>query len=413
MSRHLSDWLEHYLQFTQNSEPPTIYHTWSGIAAIASALRRKCYCNWGLRGYVYPNFYLALVGPPGGRKGTAMKIAKRMLQQLELPMGSDALGSVQMLYREIADSAAEYQEIGKHGKTINHKSLSIWAEEFQVFLSDKDQQLLASLTDLFDCADNWKYSTLSRGLDDLSNCWLNIIGAITPSLLQSKLSMDAVGGGLISRIIFVVGYGAKRRIALPFLSKDELELQDNLSKDLQHISNLTGPFILTKEFLAAWVEWYEDLSVVNAINNDKFMGYNSRRALHINKLCMIVSASENNKMIITAEHLKKAIAILEEAEEEMPNAFYGLGRGDHSEVFTSFLSYIEERDNFSLAEMTQAFMLDAKPIEMQEYIRMAEMSGKLKKIETPSKEIVYETIHTFKERADRSYLKNTLYKRMA
>jgi hypothetical protein len=412
MQRHLSDWLEYYLDFTQKSEPPIQYHVWSGISAIASCLRRKCYCNWGLRGRVYPNFYISLVGPPGGRKGTAMKIAKSMLQQLEIPLGSDALGSIQMLYKEIKNSQAEYISAGEGNKTIQHKSLSIWSEEFQVFLSDQDPRFIGSLTDLFDCADNWKYSTLSRGLDDLSNCWLNIIGAITPSLLQSKLNMDAVGGGLLSRIIFIVGYGASKRVALPFLTQEEEKLQQTLQEDLEQICNLAGSFKLSSDFLSAWVPWYEHSNIESSISNDKFLGYNSRRALHLNKLCMVFSASENNDMIITAKHFQKSLAILEEAEEEMPNAFYGLGRGQHSEIYTSVLRYIEGVDNFSLPQITKVFQLDAMPTDIQQYINMAETTGKIKKIKTPSNNIQYETIHDVKPKVDKHFLNKTLYKRM-
>ena len=81
--------------------------------------------------------------------------------------------------------------------------------------------LIPSLTDLFDCADVWKYKTLSRKTEDISNCYITIIGGITPALLQASLSQSSVGGGLISRIIFVVGYGPKQRKALQFLTEEE------------------------------------------------------------------------------------------------------------------------------------------------------------------------------------------------
>jgi len=231
MSRQLSNWLEYYLKFTEESEPPTIYHVWSGLTAISSMLQRKCFTNWGLIGYTYPNLYVCLVGPPGGRKGTAMKIAKGMVQEMNIAMGSDALGSTQILYKEIIDSEQNYLTFD--GKEVSHKSLSVWSEEFQVLLSDKDPRLISSLTDLFDCPSEWSYNTLKRDKEKLSNCWLTIIGAITPSLLQSKLSQDAVGGGLISRIIFVVGQGPKQRKALQFLTEEEEDIQTKLQNDLQ------------------------------------------------------------------------------------------------------------------------------------------------------------------------------------
>jgi len=409
MSRQLSDWLEHYLQFTQNSEPPTIYHLWSGITAISSALRRKCYCNWGSRGYVYPNLYIALVGPPAGRKGTAMKITKTMLQPLELPIGSDALGSVQILYEEVKRSEDEYIEV--NGVLKKHKSLSVWSEEFQVFLSDRDPMLIASLTDLFDCADTWKYSTIKRGATDLSFCWLTIIGAITPALLQAKLTQNAVGGGLLSRIIFIVGYGAKTKIALPFYSQEELTLQQQLAEDLQEIALMTGPFILTNEFLTAYSKWYEGNTNADGIDDKLILGYNGRRPLHLNKLCMILSASESNEMEIHKRHFDKALAILVEAEAEMPNAFYGLGRGLHADVYASILRFIESKDNFSWSEIMDTFQLDTKGQELQEFMTMAEQTGKVK-VEHSATTTKYEVIHKEEKKVDRKFLNDTLYKRM-
>lgn len=411
MSRQLSDWLEHYMLFTQNTESPTLYNLWSGITAISSALRRKCFCNWGLRGYIYPNFYIALVGPPGGRKGTAMKIAKPMVQALEIPMGSDSLGSTQALYKEIMEAETEYQDA--KGLAKKHKSLSVWSEEFQVFLSERDPTLVASLTDLFDCADSWKYSTMKRGTEDISNCWLTIIGAITPSLLQSKLSQDAVGGGLLSRIIFVVGYGARKKIALPFLTKEDYALQEKLMQDLQRIALLAGPFKLKRDFLDSYIDWYENYSSAEGISNDKFLGYNARRALHLNKLCMIISASENESMEIHAHHFKKALALLEATEQEMPNAFQGFGLGSHAQVYAKLLTFIEtyDGDDFTSEQLMSQFSMHALPHELIEYMKMAEASGLVKREESHTT-VKYTPLTRRKKKITQEYLENTIYKLM-
>jgi len=409
MSRHLSDWIEHYLQFTQNSESPTLYHVWTGLTAISSALRRKCYCNWGLRGYIYPNLYVALVGPPGGRKGTAMKIAKSMLQKLELPIGSDALGSTQRLYQEIIGAEASYIE--HNGLPRGHKSLSVWSEEFQVFLSDKDPMLIASLTDLFDCANSWKYSTLSRGVEDISNCWLTIIGAITPSLLQSRLSQDAVGGGLLSRIIFVVGYGPIKKIPLPFLTPQEEKKKQQLEEDLQQISNLSGAFFLEKDFLSAYSKWYRGSSSADGIDNAQFLGYNSRRALHLNKLCMLLSASENDEMIISKTHFEKALAVLEETEVDMPNAFPGFGLAKDSDTYAKVVDFIESNRDFTFDDILSSLEFDTSKMELEEYLMKAESAGRLKVTHSPTMS-KYTSTYIPKKSKGKSFLKSTLYKRM-
>jgi len=409
MSRQLSDWLEHYMLFTQNTECPTLYNLWSGITAISSALRRKCFCNWGLRGYIYPNFYIALVGPPGGRKGTAMKIAKPMVHALEIPIGSDSLGSTQALYKEIMESQTEFQTSGGIPKT--HKSLSIWSEEFQVFLSERDPTLVASLTDLFDCADTWKYSTVKRGVEDISNCWLTIIGAITPSLLQSKLSQDAVGGGLLSRIIFVVGYGARKKIAMQFLSKEDLVLQEKLTQELQRIALLAGPFKLKRDFLTSYIDWYENYSSSEGVSNDKFLGYNARRALHLNKLCMIVSASESDDMEIHAHHFKKSLAILEATEQEMPNAFQGFGLANHAQVYAKLVRFIESSKGFTYEELISNFAIDALPHELLEYMKIAEASGLVKR-EDSHTTVKFTPRTRRKKKVTQAYLEKTVYKLM-
>jgi len=411
MSRQLSDWLEYYMKYTQRTEPPELYHLWSGLTALSSALRRKCYCNWGaLRGFVYPNLFVSLVGPPGGRKGTAMKIAKSFVQTLNVPMGADSLGSTQALYKEIMDSEDSY--VDPQGLTKKHKSVSIWSEEFQVFLSDRDQMLISSLTDLFDCADNWKYKTLARKNEDLSNCWLTIIGAITPSLLQAKLSQDAVGGGLISRIIFVVGYGPKQRKALQFLTEEEEDISKKLETDLQEIANLSGPFILSKEFLKAYVRWYEQEYDDSGVSSEKFAGYNHRRPLHLNKVCMLVSASESNGMVITEKHFEKALAILQVTEQEMPNAFYGLGLSSQSDVYAKFLTFIEARDYFDWTELMRNFHLDVEnPTQLRGYVEMAEQSG-LIKAEASATSSRYTTLKVKQETNISGYLDDTIFRLM-
>jgi len=409
MSRQLSDWLEHYMLFTQNTEPPILYHLWSGIIALSSALRRKCFENWGSSGYIYPNFYAALVGPPAGRKGTAMKMAKKMVQTLEIPMGSDSLGSTQALYKEVMEAEAEFMTV--QGITKKHKSLSVWSEEFQVFLSERDPTLIASLTDLFDCADTWKYSTMKRGIEDISNCWLTIFGAITPSLLQSKLSQDAVGGGLLSRIIFVVGYGAQKKIAFTFLSKAEKVLQEKLIKDLQRIALLAGPFMMTQSFRDTYQDWYENFSAGEGVSDDKFQGYNGRRPLHLHKLCMIVSVSESDDMKILAHHFKKALAILEATEQEMPNAFQGFGLANHAQVYAKIVSFIESSKGFSYEELISNFAIDALPHELLEYMKIAEASGLVKR-EDSLTTIQFTPRIRRKKKVTQEYLEKTIYKLM-
>jgi len=55
------DWIEDYIKYTKNTEPPILYREWSAVSTIASAMQRKCFLPWELEDIVYPNLYVVLV----------------------------------------------------------------------------------------------------------------------------------------------------------------------------------------------------------------------------------------------------------------------------------------------------------------------------------------------------------------
>ena len=409
MSRHLSDWLEYYLKFTQNSEPPRLYHLWTGISCITSCLQRKCWLNWGYEN-LYPNFYIVLVGPPGGRKGTAMKYGKGLLRELKVQLSSDSLGSIQTLYKELMESTGTYRT--EDGVILEHRSLSVWSEEFQVFLHNSDQRLIPNLTDLFDSPDVWRYSTLKRGLEDLSKCWLNILGAITPSLLQGNLNREVAGGGLISRMIFVVGYGKRKKVPVTFLSKEEEQLRDHLLADLEQIKQLAGPFRPTAKFIEEYSKWYMSNESTAGVGSEKFIGYNERRATHLRKLCMVMSASKDDDMVLKKEHLDRALYILRHTEREMPNAFYGLGKGAHAQTLAEMLTFINDHKRCNTQEVYSEFLFDASRPELESYLDILQNAGHIKLEKSLSGKTMVERIENVTPDETLPVMKETLYSKL-
>lgn len=409
MSRHLSDWLEYYLKFTQNSEPPRLYHLWTGISCISSCLQRKCWLNWGYEN-LYPNFYIVLVGPPGGRKGTAMKYGKGLLRELKVQLSSDSLGSIQTLYKELMESTGTYRT--EDGVILEHRSLSVWSEEFQVFLHNSDQRLIPNLTDLFDSPDVWKYSTLKRGLEDLSKCWLHILGAITPSLLQGNLNREVAGGGLISRMIFVVGYGKRKKVPVTFLSREEEQLRDHLLADLEQIKQLAGPFRPTAKFIEEYSKWYMSNESTAGVGSEKFVGYNERRATHLRKLCMVMSASQSDDMVLKKEHLDRALYILRHTEREMPNAFYGLGKGAHAQTLAEMLTFITDHKRCNTQQVYNEFLFDASRPELESYLDILQNAGHIKLEKSLSGKTMVERIEHTTPDETLPVLNKTLYSKL-
>lgn len=362
-SRRLPDWLNAYLKFVENSEPPISYHVWTALSTIAAALARKVVLPWGLYD-LYPNFYVILVGPPGNRKGTAMKVGKRMLRELGIKLASDCVTRARLI-EELEANRIPY---GPPEKLIETCSLSIFSEELVVLLGDKNPDMISTLCDLYDCPEVWDYATKNKGVNLLQNVYLNIIGATTPQLLKSRITADAVGGGLTSRVIVVNERQKAKTVALPFLTEEEMKLHEDLLHDLDQIRQLEGRFVFSTTAIKLYADWYEDPRSATAVDDPRFDGYNSRRATHLRKLCMLVSASRSNELVIRSKDFQRSLALLESVEDKMLGAFHGVGTSDQAKLLSDVIEFLMMHGTLTWRQILDRFKYDASSTVLKEVL---------------------------------------------
>ncbi len=361
MARIYEDWLNAYMKYGDNCEASSLYRKWVGVSAIASVLKRKVYLEWQTR--IYPNFYIVLVGPPGGRKGTAMNLSLPMLQTLNVKLAAEAI-TREALIREMTKSTDSY--ITAENESFQHCSLTIHAQELAVFLGQNNLQLLSDLTDWYDCKNTWTYRTKNMGTDVIEGVWVNLLGATTPSILQNSLPQDAIGGGLTSRIIFVYARGKEKIVPIPFRTAEEIEMQVALTQDLDDISLLNGPFRVSEEMLDFYVPWYVEHERNPPFKQDVFAGYNERKAMHSLKLSMIMSASRSSDMIISLEDFKRALDVLAEAERFMPQVFSGYGQRENAHLIPQIMNFILGSKVVKRKELLARFMADLTFTQLDE-----------------------------------------------
>ena len=332
--RMLSDWIQSYMQYAEMTEPPKRYHLWSAISLISACLQRKCFYFMGSI-EVFPNMYIALVGPPAARKGTAMDIAYPFLEELNIKVAAEAI-TREALIKELANSADNDLDL-RTGKRSFHCSLTIWSQELAVFLGYNNRQLISDLTDWYDCKRKWIYRTKNMGEDEIRGVFVNTLGAITPDLLRATMPIEAIGGGLTSRFMFIFEWDKEKIVPV---SKLDLSLKRALTHDLEQIRMLSGEFICTPEMEELWIEWYSHHEENLPFKDPKFDGYFQRRGKHILKLSMILSASRSNSMIIDACDFQTAVAYVEDAEKNMSNTFNGIGRAAHADVLAKIMTEV-------------------------------------------------------------------------
>ena len=347
MSRKLADWIDSYLQYAENSEPPESYKKWVAFSAIAAVLQRKCYLQW--EGTIYPNMYIVLVGPSGSRKGTAMRPVERFLRDLQIKLSPESVTREQLVRR--LNKASE-QSITPTGEVNMHASITIFSAELTVFLGYNNHQLMADLCDWFDCRDVWTYETKGSGQDHIINVWVNMIGGTTPRLLQTTLPQDAIGGGLTSRIIFVYERGKGKKVLTPFLTRKEVTLEDSLMHDLEDILLMQGEFVPDQSFIDCWINWYGDDNYNAEFSRDpRLAGYAERRTIHLLKLSMILNASRDGDMVLTSRDFERARFELTSIEKNMPMVFAGIGASDIADVTRAVTATICRYGEISFNEL--------------------------------------------------------------
>jgi len=386
--RKLADWVEAYLEYTEDSEPPTLYKEWAAISTIAAALQRKVYINWDSR--KYPNMYIVLVGSSGKtRKGTAMYPAQKLLRELGIKTAAEAI-TREALIRELSKTTDNVTDPDTQ-KIKMHSSLTIFSKELTVFIGYNNAQLMADLADWYDCDDRWVYRTKTQGDDEIHGVWVNMIGATTPDLLRTTLPQDAIGGGLTSRIVFVYEDRKSKLVPLPFLQNFDHDLEQKLIEDLQQISMMAGEYRFTETFTEEWIKWYGYQDANPPFKNDPaFDGYVSRRPTHVLKLCMIFNAARSDSMIIDETDLQRSIKLLERTEVKMASTFRGVGESDIAGLNAKIISVMHNapEGGYEVRDLLRMFMNDADKDTLMRALATLHASDFLQLVEKPGGKVM-------------------------
>ena len=377
--RETEDWIDAYMQFNERSEPPKMYHMWCAISVIASALQRKCKLDWGTLTF-FPNMYVVLVGPSGRcRKGTAMGPALNFVEELGIKLAAEAI-TREALIRELKN--ANYSDPDPTLGTLGtqHSSLTIFAPELTVFLGYHNHQLLSDLTDWYDCRSKWTYRTKNMGTDKIIGVFVNLIGATTPDLIRTTLPLDAIGGGLTSRMIFVYERDKHHTEPCPFLSEEDMLLRKKLFADLEQIHQMRGKFSVTERFLELWIKWYTEQDGNPPFQDNMFSGYFERRPNHIMKLSMILSASRSNSMKIKKCDLERAIDILNHTEVNMPSTFAGVGKYEHADVLAHVMEEVGLAGEITVDQLQARFFRDVNSFTLNQIVETMEKMDYVKVI---------------------------------
>ncbi len=354
-------------------EAPKLLRSWSGISAIASALRKRVWIDQDQFQWT-PGLYIVFVGPPGvSTKSTTTDLSSSLLREIPgIKFGPNNI-TWQALATAFANSAEAFEYPPGSGDQNPMSPITLVSRELGSLLNPKDGDLVNLFIELYDGAKTYQKQTKMSGNDTIEQPWINMMGATTPSWIADNVPHSALGGGLISRIIFLYGDEKEKLVAYPADAIRNKAVHDAVRKalihDLEHISmNLVGPYELTPEAKKWGTDWYHRLweGAKGKYNDDKVMGYLARKQTHMHKLAMVLSAAYKDELKITLDDLQLADKMLDSVEASLEKVFAQIGRSQMSVQAEQFINLIANKGLVSYSEaykLVHAYFPDARDYE--------------------------------------------------
>lgn len=345
MTRLLKDWLPAYLDYTSGTEAPRLMHFWSGVSAIAGALRRRVWIDMK-RFQWTPNFYIIFVAKPGVvSKTTTMDLAMDLLKRVPgIHFGPDAI-----TWQTLPGELSNVNESFLYGEDwLPMSPLTLASGELGSLIDPYNKEMMNFYIQIWEGRKSYDKKTKTSGSDAVEAPWVNMIGCTTPHWIADNMPTAAIGGGFTSRCIFVYGEKKERFIALPdeFIIPNHEAVTSALVADLEHIATaLVGPFTINEEARAWMRKWYENLWTVTAAESDEAFleGYIARKQTHLMKLSMILSVSRSDALVVEKGDFELAEIMLKQTEVDFAKVFSRIGKSEESLQADRFIQYVKRQ----------------------------------------------------------------------
>jgi len=285
------------------------------------------------RGYfnIFPNLYVAIVGPTGITKTTAADIGIDLLEQVK---GIE-------LMKEKLTSYFVLEYFDKLTKATGQCCISIYAPEMKNFLGDLNKaEIVAMLTSFYGCPNSPAYRTKGGGVYQFADVCINLLVCSTPEWLTLGTTTDEIAGGFTGRFVYVFEDTTSRSSPFPedLITPEIMAHKQDLIDDLKHLATVKGQFILTDQAKAEYIIWYNRRD--QECTDERMRGYYSRKRDLIFKASMLVSLAQDDSLVIDEDILAKTFQLLADLEKKMVQAFAGIVDDPVSKYKDSILSQI-------------------------------------------------------------------------
>jgi hypothetical protein len=339
-----------YFSYVDKTEPPLVFHRWSLLSCLGAYLGRQYRMPFGDFN-IHPNMYVMLIGDPGTRKSTAIKLSKKVLGSAGYDKFSAERTSKEKFLLDLEgveddeggtkDTNAVMRNLfGDDHIAGDPRECFICADEFNEFVGSGNLEflsLLGSLWDWDDPAQPFKQRLKTSRSVNIYQPTISILAGNTHAGFAEAFPPQSIGQGFLSRLILVFGESSGKKITFPERPSDAVKQQ--LTSMFETIrAEVTGEATMTSQARQMLEVIYRNFE---GLEDARFKHYSTRRFTHLLKLCLLSSAA-NLRTEIRAEDVLFANTLLTFTEHKMPNAMGEFGKARNSDVAARIISVLSE-----------------------------------------------------------------------
>lgn len=412
----MQDFIKTYLQFTDGTEAPKIYHRWALLTTMGAAIGRNAAIPFG-DGKIFPTMYTMLLGDPGARKSTAIKLAAKMLGSAGYTTFAATRSTREKFLLDLEGLPEE--EFPRYGRKknrhieIDETDINLWgkeavdkapkevyivADEFNDFIGAGDINFYTTLNVLWD----WDNITIPYE-DKVKNSksisiWqptVSMLGGNTQENFARAFPPELLGHGFLTRMIFIHGANTGKKIAFPTIKTAD--------ETTEIVAGIRERMLRSRrEYTAISTEAYKAIEDIYnkhpGISDVRFRGYNTRRHTHLLKICIIMSLllAQDRIEIDTVIY---ANTILSAAERLMPTAIGEFGKSKSSETANKIIAILNDaqapKSNVDIYKLVYKDL--NKTQDLNDILSGLVLAGKIQHVPggfLPKKEIMSEGVFT-------------------
>lgn len=373
----MEDFIDLYLRYTRETEPPVVYHRWCALTTIGALLARNFYFQHG-HFRVYPNLFCLLIGEPGARKSTSIKLIKKLLIESGYTTFAAEKTSKEAFLLDL-QGRNEEEEAGNSGTAYDKQTMQdLWgdsesnreprevyiaADEFNEFIGINNSEFCTTLGNLWDWDSEHKpFDSRLKNSRSIA-IWqptISILGGTTPEKYAEAFPTGIIGGGFLSRLIHIHGEKSERKYTFPPepIPEDTKDIVEFLKRIR---TTVVGKAVATPEALSIFDKIYHGWQ---EIDDPRFKTYSTRRFTQLLKLCLSVAAS---KLVNTIDETTVVTAntYLSAAESNMPRALGEFGKSKNSDVANKVMEALASATKaLSVKEIWEKVYKDLEKITM-------------------------------------------------